>query len=74
MSEENAAFVEAGIPLEDLVELRAEYFLPNKIIQNYITAFRKYDEDGSGDIDVGELGQLLHDLGIKLAVSSLYSP
>lgn len=63
---DDAPLLDAGLSPVDLVELRTEYFLPDKSMHNYITAFRKYDEDGSGDIDVSELGKLLHDLGIKL--------
>jgi hypothetical protein len=63
---EDRALLDAGLTQFDLDELRTEFFLPNTTIQHYINSFRKYDKDGSGDIDLDELSQLLHDVGIKL--------
>jgi len=61
-----------GLSREELDELKREYFLDDDEVETYVKAFRKYDQDKSGDIDSEEIALLLKDLGLNFPPADVY--
>lgn len=61
-----------GLSKEELDELKREYFLDDGEVETYVKAFRKYDQDKSGDIDSEEIALLLKDLGLNFPPADVY--
>lgn len=61
-----------GISKGELDELKAAYFLDDAQVEAYISSFRKYDADKSGDIDSEEIALLLKDLGLNFPPADVY--